>query len=494
MKSVFLCFVILVLIFSWWMQNNKKQNQELNYQFPKSSNFSHIKDKCKRLEAKYKDFNEKETSNFVKGFNNDKKEIDLTEYYKKRPQYPFKNFKILFILISHKFNTRIFEKIFNKDDYFMIHLDIKETLSPNYQIIENVFLFSYKNVSWGGFSQVQLQLIAMRIGIELFKDFQYVINLSMDDFPVQSIFSLKKELSNRAQFFNTFNINYVESGYAGNHLFKDAYLDCNGTISPLFWYKRPPKIEIFSGSSWFILSKDFIVYILNDKNMVPVFKHYMRNLLFCDEMFFQTVLHHSNFTFINDNLRFISWEYYSKECIGNICGRRPAYLRTRQIDPILVNPDIFFVRKVGNDSEVIQALESKKEYKKKMKFIIKLDNNCLKSLESNVTFEICNYQPSQHWIIGPCTNSMIWKDSIPSSKETSCWVMSYETGKCLEWNSNSPNEIIYLGKCSNYLVQFEEKRMKILSKYQPPLYFQKEGNLLILKDQANEFVYQRIID
>lgn len=430
----------------------------------------------------YKDLHEKETTNYVKGFNMEKRELDLTEYLQKIPQYPLQNFKILFILMSHKFNTRLFEKIYNKDDYFIIHLDLKETNSKEYERFQNVFVYSFYNVSWGGFSQVRLQLQSMKIGMELFKDFQYVINLSMDDFPLQSINSLKKELSNRAQYFNTFEINYVESGYAGNSLFRDAYQDCNGTITPLFWFKYPPKIEIFSGSSWYILSKSFINYILKDQNIVPKFKYFMRHLLFCDEMFFQTLLHHSNYTFINDNLRFISWEFYSKECIGNICGRRPSVMTKRQIYPLLVNKDIFFARKVGNDKSIVEELEKERKYEKEGIFNLIQEGKCLKSLNFNVTFEECNHDISQDWIIGPCTKKMTWDNGIPlNTKDIHCWIQSVENMRCLEWNGNYPNEVVYLGKCSNFLIQMDQSKIKVSSIFQPSLYLSKENNLLILK-------------
>jgi len=226
--------------------------------------------------------------------------------------------KIAYFILVHRFPNqfkRLFKAIYDKDNYYLIHLDKKVTEEISKEIscflkaYPNAHILESTNVIWGGYSMVQAELNGINYLLSLSKSWDFFINLSGQDFPLKSQNEIREFLSNNKErnFIKTADqaldrpdtMNRIE-----NHFTETS----SGFSDTVFKRSFMDDVTPFIGGQWMILSRsccEFICY----SNEVKKYEDYYINTLIPDESFFQTVLMNTSFPgiIVNDDKRAIIW-------------------------------------------------------------------------------------------------------------------------------------------------------------------------------------------
>ena len=190
---------------------------------------------------------------------------------------------------------------------FFIHIDKKSKMPNNLNEFDNVVFIKSKKVWWGGWSHVDAIIRLIRTAKS--SGFDYYILLSGTHYPIRPNSFLYEKLSNGGEYIDItkgFDITKPEDRI------KYYYFDCfdrrnlrsmktvffyllERTIS-LFFQKKPfPFKQIYHGSTWWALSHDCLIYVLdqidNNKDYIIFYQ-----TCFCpEESFFQTIIGNSRF-------------------------------------------------------------------------------------------------------------------------------------------------------------------------------------------------------
>jgi hypothetical protein len=192
-----------------------------------------------------------------------------------------------------------------------------------------------RNIGWGAWSLCRIQIDLMASALNVSDDWQYLINLSGQDFPLRTQEEIAAALA---------------AGPAGaNRLQVLDFAATNGTIRKrldhywIEWHSRsrrlwrrqlPADARIYWGSNWVIHSRQACAYVTG-----PEARHWQRFFRFSmipDEFFFQTALMNSPLagTIIADNARHIIWNG----------GPNPRILTDADRNSLLASP-AWFARK-----------------------------------------------------------------------------------------------------------------------------------------------------
>lgn len=233
-----------------------------------------------------------------------------------------------FIMVHHKPDIfkAMFEKIYTRDQFYLIHIDRKSTEEFTEEIQQylihfpNVYILESINIVAGGFSIIKAELNAMEFLLNASKDWDYFINLSGEDSPLKSQHIIR-------QFLTTNNgrnylFYYDQKFYRPDTLqrIQNHFTELTHKISSLI-YKREfmNGVKPFIGGKWFIFTRETCNFLINNKR-VKDFEDYYLHTLLPAESFFQTVLMNTTFKdiIINDDKRalieksfFNQTQYYS---------------------------------------------------------------------------------------------------------------------------------------------------------------------------------------
>ncbi|MEG3435921.1 beta-1,6-N-acetylglucosaminyltransferase [Pannus brasiliensis CCIBt3594] len=251
-------------------------------------------------------------------------------------------------------------------------------------------------VEWGGFSLVEAILHGMERAIAGGPDFDWVSVLSAQDYPIQPIDRIERFLQDTdrdgfLEYFRADDPPEIPSEFGLRWLKKTGieryyyqyrplpsttprilkrlffHLDRLTEWQPFFRFPiargevfygtrspRPPfdrTFQCYAGSSWFTISRECVLYLLEFARKNPDLAEYYRRTLHSDESFFQTVLINSRkFNIVNDNLRFIPWNRASSS--------HPSILQIQDLDRLLASGK-HFARKfdLAVDEQILDALD-----------------------------------------------------------------------------------------------------------------------------------------
>lgn len=296
--------------------------------------------------------------------------------------------RIAYIILAHKNADQVVRLIRTLDEdsvHFFVHLDLRagpelaEAIGHDLGHFPNVTFLDRRRIYWGDYSLVDATLRGMSEALASGGHFDYVINLSGQDYPLVSNAALQAFLEERRglSFMRYFSLPHDGWPDGGMDRIRYRWLTFLGHSVPFFATKRfkypaitplwsalarlfpmerdfLPAMEPYGGSLWWCLSTDcaqFIIdYVANNKT-------YERFLKFChnpDEIFFQTVIMQSSFRekVVNDNLRYIVWPS------ANI--QNPKVLTLEDLDGA-IGSDALFARKFDAtvDSVVLDKLDEK---------------------------------------------------------------------------------------------------------------------------------------
>jgi hypothetical protein len=219
--------------------------------------------------------------------------------------------KQVFLIAAHKDPAQLnalVEQLRDDDFLIYVHLDAKGAISPGEvhpaarQVRERVA------VHWGCFSQVQATLNSLKQIVAEVPDFDKVLFLSAQDFPLLSNPALKAALDGlRGQeLLDTVAIGREPGQWAADYRYQYFYRDEGGKAARLacslanramraFGIRRrlPAGLRPWGGSSWWALSRDCVAALLERVRREPGLIRFFRGVSCPDEMFFQTLVMNS---------------------------------------------------------------------------------------------------------------------------------------------------------------------------------------------------------
>ncbi|SMP25833.1 beta-1,6-N-acetylglucosaminyltransferase [Chryseobacterium profundimaris] len=252
-----------------------------------------------------------------------------------------------FIMVHHKPDVfrAMFEKIYTKDQFYLIHIDRKAKPETTEEIqlyliqYPNAFILESMNIVPGGFSMIQAELNAMEYLLNVSREWDYFINLSGEDYPLKSQNIIRMFLTaNRGRNYLFY---YDQKFYRPDTLqrIQNHFTELTHKISSLI-YKREFMNGVipYIGGKWFMFTRETCAFLINNKRVMDFEDYYLHTLLPA-ESFFQTVLMNTIFKdiIVNDDKR---------AAIERSCFSKNQY----HLDLIesLKNSNQLFIRKVND--------------------------------------------------------------------------------------------------------------------------------------------------
>ncbi|GBP19854.1 Xylosyltransferase oxt [Eumeta japonica] len=251
-----------------------------------------------------------------------------------------------------------------RQDYLHRELSLLENKFSNIKLAST----RYASI-WGGASLLQMLLTAMTDIIKLNWKWDFVINLSESDFPIKSLESLEKFLSDNK------GLNFVKShGREVQRFIKKqgldkTFIECDTHMWRVGDRQLPRGIVIDGGSDWVALSPHFVSYVVGERDELLagldiIFKH----TLLPAESFFHTVLRNSKFcdSYVDNNLHVTNWKRkLGCKCqykhVVDWCGCSPNDFKAEDWPRIQSTQDkqLFFARKFEPiiNQEIITRVE-----------------------------------------------------------------------------------------------------------------------------------------
>lgn len=281
-----------------------------------------------------------------------------------------KNKQAILIMVHN--NLWTIEKILKLLDYeyfdIFIHIDKKSNLEiEDLEKIKlnksNIFIYKNIDVRWADLSQVECELFLLNKSLKS-GDYKYFHLISGADMPLKKakeIFDFFDKYNK--EFLHTHDISKETFDRINNYNIFTKYRrtsDIFLAINRLFVYlqkflkinRHYDREYIKTGSNWFSITNNLAEYLVeNTDNILEEYKY----TISADEMFIQTMVHHSKFrrnvygdipNGFEDSMRYIDW------------NRGSPY--TFRIDDLaeLINSGCMFARKFDEnvDNEIIEKL------------------------------------------------------------------------------------------------------------------------------------------
>jgi hypothetical protein len=284
--------------------------------------------------------------------------------------------KIAYLILAHN-NYIHLKKLVNAlndgNKVFFIYIDNTLTLPDTLNEFENVVFVRGSQVYWAGWSTIEAIISLIRTAANF--GFDYYFFLSGVDYPIRPNSFLYSQLSTGGEFMS------IKKGFYNNKSewrFKYYYFDGFNrrnmkSIKTIFFYvieksiklffrkKSYPFKQIYVGSTWWGLSHDCILYVLNfiDKNEeYKRYKKYFKTCWDADESFFQTIIGNSPFySKCKTHLTYQDWS----------ANPAPALINSNHVDLFKKQTEFigdygkflpFFARKFNDESaHVVDSIE-----------------------------------------------------------------------------------------------------------------------------------------
>ncbi|WP_085950899.1 beta-1,6-N-acetylglucosaminyltransferase [Flavobacterium sp. B17] len=254
-----------------------------------------------------------------------------------------------FIMVHHEAEKfkKLFQKIYTRDQVYLIHIDRKSkdgfTEEIQQFIIQfpNAYILESMNINPGGFSIIQTQINAMEFLLNVSDDWDFFINLSVEDQPLKSQKIIRKFLGQNRN--KNYLFYYDQKFYRPDTLqrIQNHFTELAYKISSLI-YKREFMKDVvpYIGGKWVIFTRETCRFFSsNDK--VMLFEDFYLHTFLPGDSFFQTVLMNTDFReiIVNDDKRAVSGSCRnSGELIQELKNNSQLFIR--MLDPA-TDKDIF---------------------------------------------------------------------------------------------------------------------------------------------------------
>ena len=274
-------------------------------------------------------------------------------------------FAILIVTYSSPIQTkRLIESLNNGDFDFYIHLDKKIDINTHAELfsIPNVYFVKDRiDIKWAGYTTAEAALSGVRHIAATGIKYDFVSLITGQDYPIKSAayisdffaqnigkeFILYKNFETEWQeakarvdryHFNDFN-------FFGKHRLEKIV----NIITPK--RKFPVDLELVGKETFWNLSLDCAVYVVNYLDANPKLRRFLRYTWGSDEFIFQTIIMGSPYktNVVNNNYRYINWPEV---------GSRPNIFVAADFDRIMA-ADGLFGRKfdINTDEKIFDLLD-----------------------------------------------------------------------------------------------------------------------------------------
>ena len=233
--------------------------------------------------------------------------------------------KQVFLIHAHKDLIQLnalLGRLRDPDFALYVHLDRKRTVDPA-QVDRNAHQVQPRlDVRWGSFSQVQATLASVRQVLAREADFDKLVFLSAQDYPVRSNVALKAELAVHQGSELIDSVPIGPDGWPANYRYEYFYSE--GSRLPLRLVcalanralrlagrtrRFPNGLQPWGGSAWWSLSRPCLAHLLARVEEQPDLARFFRTVLCPDELFFQTLVMASPYArcALARNYRYVQW-------------------------------------------------------------------------------------------------------------------------------------------------------------------------------------------
>ncbi|CAN5266835.1 beta-1,6-N-acetylglucosaminyltransferase [soil metagenome] len=294
--------------------------------------------------------------------------------------------KIVYIVLAHKdpdhFN-RLIRKIYSNFSSFYIHIDKKADPNPFKEAIldlssNKIRFIKQFDATWGEIGIIKAEILALQEIIKSGDDFDFVILISGQDYPIKSNeFIYNFFLNNKGRnFLEILPMPFQDRADSGMHRLERYYFKFLGRkyIYPPFKMPRslkqkilnflfgvyfskrklPKNLQAYGGEHWWCFSKEAVFYIMKYLKEHPEYLEFHRYSLCADEMFFHTIIGNASEkeikdNIVNDDLRYIDWSEGKDS---------PKILELSDLDLIRKSSKLFARKFDSNvDSEVLNEID-----------------------------------------------------------------------------------------------------------------------------------------
>lgn len=284
-------------------------------------------------------------------------------------------YKQAYLIIAHKFDLTLktlLSMLDKEENDIYLHMDVKNTQfnekeCKKYISSANIYFSHRTNVTWGGYSQINAELILLKKAISKMK-YNYYHLISGEDLPIQKSGDIQNFFMNHEGYefvgFDKQNfecLDRVRYFYPFQEKVGRNRKSLLGRISAILIFiqkvlgvKRNSKVSFQKGPNWFSITDELARYVVKKEKWI---KSVFENTICCDEVFLQTIVINSKFKTkifsmnVEDSVeksieRMVDWER------GN-----PYIFRISDFNELVVS-DMMFARKFDSvqDSEIIRKL------------------------------------------------------------------------------------------------------------------------------------------
>ena len=279
--------------------------------------------------------------------------------------------KQVFLIAAHKDPAQLnalVERLRDEDFLIYVHLDAKGAIEPAEVHPAARLVGKRVAVHWGCFSQVEATLNSLEQIVAEVSEFDKVLFLSAQDFPLLSNAALKSALAElrRHELLDTAPIGRGPGQWAAAYRYQFFYrqdagralrLACslaNRTMRACGLTRRMPYgLQPHGGSSWWALSRDCVRDVLARIRREPGLLRFFRSVSCADELFFQTLVMNSRFRerVLPENFRYVQWPQRG--------ARNPKILDEHDFERIAASK-AHFCRKIDSraSAALLQRLEA----------------------------------------------------------------------------------------------------------------------------------------
>lgn len=295
-----------------------------------------------------------------------------------------------YIIMAHKSPDQVYRLVSRLNDgssTFFIHIDQKTAFhqfSSLKEFGEAIQFTERFDATWGGYGLIKPYLSALKTVRDFPKDFERVLLLSGQDYPIKSNEQIDAFFKNSAKsnFINYFPIpNYqkwpggdrggwyrVDKYYFGTKWYEflgSRSLNLLSTYIPFLRRKMPNGMKPYTGQTWWNLDMYAVNYVLDYVNQHPEYLAFHKHTFVADELFVQMIIANSNDEKLlnsieNTELRFTIWPKAD--------SAHPKILDKGDLRAILASTDLFarkFDEKVDTvimdliDQEILFSVDEK---------------------------------------------------------------------------------------------------------------------------------------
>lgn len=260
---------------------------------------------------------------------------------------------------------RLLRRLSTPTAAFAVHVDRKTRPSVFRQMraaaegVSNV-RFVRRHVShWGGFGHVRASLKGLADIVERGIDFDYLVLLTGQDYPLRSAAAIERFLGEAGgrSFMNHWPLPFAPWGPRGGlDRLEDWHVVTFRRLHVALPLRRrlPGGLKPFGGGAYWCLARPVAEYVHEFVERNPAYVRFFEHVLIPDELFFQTIVLNSPLAdqVENDNLRYIDW---TREPSPSILGVEDF--------PTLVGSGKLFARKFDEtlDARILDMLDKHSE-------------------------------------------------------------------------------------------------------------------------------------